>query len=114
MKSHSRVIPVLTLVLAGIAVPLSSQISELPEYQGETRRCPFSDPKIGWVQEQCGLDVEYTYIFVGTVLSSRDISDTEKRLEVTPHEMFRGVTATQLTVVAEQNGCEPGPRPGED
>lgn len=69
----------LTLVLVGIAVPLSSQISELPEYQGKTRRCAFSDP-IGRVQEQCGLDVDYTYIFVGTVLSSSDISDTEKRL----------------------------------
>jgi Carboxypeptidase regulatory-like domain len=107
MKVHAVMIPVLGLVLFGVARPLSSQV------KGKTISCGRSGV-LRRLGESCGLDVDYTYIFTGTVLSSTDISDTEKRLQVTPHEMFRGVTATQLTVVTEQDDCLPEFRAGEE
>jgi Carboxypeptidase regulatory-like domain len=112
MKVHAVTIPVLGLVLFGIARPLSSQIIEMREYKGKTISCGRSGLR-GW-GETCGLDADYTYIFTGTVLSRSDISDAEKRLQVTPHEMFRGVPATQLTVVTEQDDCLPELRVGEE
>jgi hypothetical protein len=107
MKIHAVWIPVLGLVLFGIARPLSSQV------KGKTISCGRSGilRRLG---EACGLDADYAYIFTGTVLSSSDISDTEKRLQVAPHEMFRGVPASELTLVIEQDDCLPELRVGEE
>src|SRR5690348_1354339 len=107
MKIHAVWIPVLGLALFGIARPLSSQV------KGKTISCGRSDV-LRRLSEDCGLDADDGYIFTGTVLSSSDISDTEKQLRLAPHEMFRGVPASELTVVTEQDDCLPEPRVGEE
>ena len=107
MKIHAVWIPLLDLVLFGMPRPLSSQV------KGQTISCGRSDV-LRRLSEACGLDTEYAYIFTGTVLSSSDISDTEKKLQVAPHEMFRGVPASELTVVTEQDDCLPELRVGEE
>lgn len=50
----------------------------------------------------CGTD-GYTRVFTGTVLSAVDVSDTEKRLELIPDEVFVG-DASELTATVNQ-GC---------
>src|SRR5215470_2257263 len=107
MKIHAVWIPLLGLVFFGIARPLCSQV------KGQTVSCGRSDA-LRRLGEACGLDADDGYIFTGTVLSSIDISDTEKRLQVAPHEMFRGVPASELTVVTEQDDCLPDLRVGEE
>jgi hypothetical protein len=113
MKIHAVTILVLGLVLFGVERRLSSQVIEMREDKGKTISCGRSGLS-AW-DGACPLDAdEYTYIFTGTVLSTRDISDSDKRLEVTPHEIFRGVPASELTVVAEQDDCLPELRVGEE
>src|SRR5512142_541866 len=98
MKKHAVWIPLLGVVWFGLARPLSSQV------KGKTISCGRSDA-LRRLSEACGLDTGDAYIFTGTVLSSSDISDTQKRLQVAPHEMFRGVPASELTVITEQDDC---------
>lgn len=107
MKIHAVWIPMLGLVLLGVVRPLSSQV------KGKTVSCGRSGV-LRRLGAACGLDAEYVYIFTGTVLSTSDISDTEKRLQVAPHEMFRGVPASELMVVTEQDDCLPELRVGEE
>jgi hypothetical protein len=113
MKVHPATILVLGLVLFGVARPLASQIIQMGEHKGKTISCGRSGLS-GWAGP-CPLDADkYTYIFTGTVLSSNDTSDSQKRLQITPHEMFRGVPSTELTVLAEQDECLPELRVGEE
>jgi hypothetical protein len=107
MKIHAVWIPVLSLVLFGIERPLSSQV------KGKSVSCGRGGA-LRRLSEACELDDEYAYIFTGTVLSSSDISDTERRLQVAPHEMFGGVPASELTVLTEQDDCLPELRVGEE
>jgi len=112
MKMHAVWISVLAIVLFAIARPLSSQIIEMREYKGKTISCALSGLR-GW-GEPCGSDENYAFIFAGTVLSTTDISDTEKTLQLAPHEMFRGAPTTQLTVTTEQGACLPEIHAGEE
>jgi hypothetical protein len=113
MKVHAVTILVLGLVLFGVERRLSSQVVEMREDKGKTISCGRSG--LSAFDGSCPLDDdEYTYIFTGTVLSAKDISDSDKRLEVTPHEIFRGAPASELTVVVEQDDCLPELRVGEE
>jgi hypothetical protein len=107
IKVRAVTIPVLGLVLFGLARPLSSQV------KGKTSSCDRSGV-LRRLNESCGLDAGDNYIFTGTVLSISDISDIQKRLQVAPHEMFRGVPAAELTMVTEQDDCLPEFRAGEE
>jgi hypothetical protein len=88
-----------------MVLPLTGQIILLREYHGETISCAQSGLR-GW-GEPCGIDDDYAYIFLGSVLSATKISDTEMRLQLIPHEVFLGNAASQLTVTTNQGACLP-------
>ncbi|MGO9087289.1 MAG: carboxypeptidase-like regulatory domain-containing protein [Candidatus Sulfotelmatobacter sp.] len=67
----------------------------------------------GW-GSPCGTDGSYEYIFVGSVQSATEVSDTEKRLQLAPQEIFRGDPASSLTVTTSQGACLPEILPGDE
>jgi hypothetical protein len=89
----------------------SAQIMEERQYHGTTITCMLSGLQ-GW-GSPCGTDGNYAYIFVGSVLSATEISDTEKRLQITPEKIFLGDPATPLTVTTNQGACLPEILPGD-
>jgi len=57
-------------------------------------------PSLGFNAWSCGTQ-GYTRVFTGTVRSAVDVSDTEKRLELIPDEVFLGNTS-ELTATVNQ------------
>lgn len=102
---------ILFAVLINAMPRVSAQIVEDREYRGKKIMCVLSGLQ-GW-GSHCGADGNYAYIFVGSVLSTTEVSDTEKRLQVTPEEMFLGDAASQLTVTTDQGACLPEILPGD-
>jgi hypothetical protein len=104
----------LVLLLVGLIYgtpKVSSQIVEDREYRGKKIMCVMSGLR-GW-GSPCGTDGNYAYIFVGSVVSATEISDTDKRLQVTPDEMFLGNATNQLTITTSQGACLPEILPGD-
>jgi hypothetical protein len=89
----------------------SSQIIEERQYRGKTITCMLSGLQ-GW-GNPCGTDGNYAYIFVGAVLSATEISEKEKRLQITPQEIFLGEPTSQLAVTTNQGACLPEILPGD-
>lgn len=88
----------------------SAQIMEERQFHGKKITCMLSG-LMGWGRP-CGTDGNYAYIFVGSVLSATDISETEKRLQIAPLEVFRGDPTNVLTVATNQGACLPDILPG--
>ena len=105
------VVLLVTTLLSGVS-PVSGQIIEDREYHGKRIMCVLSGLR-GW-GSTCGIDDNYAYIFLGSVNSATEISDTEKRLRLVPHEMFLGNAASQLTVTTNQGACLPEIAPGDE
>jgi len=82
-----------------------AQILEEREYRGEKIMCIQSGLR-GFAMP-CGTDGNYAYVFVGSVLSVAEISDTEKRLKIVPEELFLGDAESPLTVTTSQGACLP-------
>jgi hypothetical protein len=59
------------------------------------------------------MDGSYAYIFVGSVLSTTERSDTEKRLELSLEEIFLGKNIGRLKVSTTQGACLPEIFPGD-
>ena len=78
------------MVLVGTISNVSAQIVEVREYRGKTITCVLSGLR-GW-GSSCGTDGNYAYIFVGSVLSATEISETEKSLQIVQYEVFLGDT----------------------
>lgn len=94
------------------AIPYASaQIIEDREYRGKKIMCMLSGLR-GW-GSPCGTDGNYAYIFVGSVLSATEISDSEKLLQLMPQEIFLGDAASQLKVTTNQGDCLPEILPGD-
>ena len=91
--------------LIGTTSYCSAQIFEEREYRGKQIMCMRSG-LMGWGRP-CGTDGRYAYIFIGSVRSVTEISETEKRLQITPQEMFLGDFASRLTVTTNQGACLP-------
>lgn len=89
----------------------AAQIIEEREYRGKTITCALSGLR-GW-GSPCGTDGDYAYIFVGSVVSATEISETEKRLQVLPQELFLGNANSELTVTTSQGACLPEIMPGD-
>lgn len=103
---------IIVLVAAIRTMPhASAQIVEYREYRGKKIMCVLSGLQ-GW-GSPCGTDGSYSYIFVGSVLSATEISDTEKRLQVVPQEIFLGDSTSELTVTTDQGACLPEILPGD-
>lgn len=76
--------------VAAMVPTLSAVVVEMREWDGKQIQCMhgglgFFHPKF------CGtLDYAYERVFVGTVQSVTEISDTDRRLDITPDEVFLG------------------------
>jgi hypothetical protein len=86
-----------------LVVPsLSAVIVEFREWHGKQIRCihgglGFFHPKF------CGtLDYAYERVFVGTVQSVTEISDTDRRLDITPDETFLGDSKGPVSTTVNQ------------
>ena len=81
----------LALSLIGLVPFLSAVISEEKEYHGKRVTCLYSG-LIG-LARSCGT-AGFERIFTGTVISSTDVGDTDKVLEIAPDEVFLGDSKT--------------------
>ena len=56
----------------------------------------------------CGVRSDwYTYVFVGSISSITQAKGDEKRIQITPEEVFHGEPASPLTVLTSQAPCLP-------
>jgi hypothetical protein len=95
-----------------LAIPRTcAQIFEEREYHGKRITCVQSGLR-GFAMP-CGTDGNYTYVFVGSVLSVAEISDREKRLQLVPQELFLGDATSPLTVTTRQGACLPEIQAGD-
>jgi hypothetical protein len=86
-----------------LVVPsLSAVIVESREWHGKQIQCFHSD--IGFFHPKfCGtLDYAYERVFVGTVQSVTEISDTDRRLDITPDEVFLGDSKGPVSTTVNQ------------
>jgi hypothetical protein len=90
------------------AVPfLSAVIVEEREYHGKRVKCVHGG---AWIAETT-LGVYsrariYEQVFAGTVHSAVELTDTDKRLKITPDEVFLGDAAGEITAIVNQ-ACLP-------
>jgi hypothetical protein len=89
--------------------PSSAQEIEMREYRGKKIFCSV------WkgIETPCATRTAYTDVFIGSVLSTIETSNTELRLQVMPEEVFLGNATSRLTVNTQQGACLPALRPGE-
>ncbi len=88
-----------------------AQILEEREHRGKRITCIQSGLRGSTVP--CGTDGNYAYVFVGSVLSVTEISDTEKRLQLLSEELFLGDATSPLTVTTSQGACLPEIQAGD-
>jgi hypothetical protein len=102
----------LTLFLAAVCVvpSLSAVIVEEREYHGKRVTCVHGG---AWIAQRAqraqGVytrSLGYEQVFTGTVQSAVEITDTDKRLEITPGEVFRGDASGKVTATVNQ-ACLP-------
>ena len=98
-----------TFVLAAACVvpSLSAVITETREYHGKKVTCLHGG---AWMaQNTLGVYSSarlYEQVFTGTVQSAVEVTDTDKRLHITPDEVFLGVVAGEVTALVNQ-ACMP-------
>lgn len=95
------------LAVVCLVPSLSAVIAEMREYHGKKVTCLHSG-LFSTAGKICGTD-GYARVFTGTVKSSTEISDTDKRLELVPDETFLG-PATEVTATVNQ-ACMPENHP---
>lgn len=91
---------VFVLAVICLVPSLSAEILEMREYHGKQVRCMHGG---AWLNptHTCGMQ-RYARVFTGTVMSAVDISDTDKRLEISPDETFLGDSKSVVTVTVNQ------------
>jgi hypothetical protein len=113
--SPSRAHVISLVLLASIALwitpAVSAQIIELRDYHGKQISCARSGLN-GFVMP-CGIETWYEDIFVGSVLSVREIEGSERVIEITPEEVFYGNPPNALTVTTNQADCLGDITPGD-
>lgn len=79
------------------------------EYRGKKIFCTV------WrgVETPCATRTPYTDVFIGSVLSTIEMSEREQRLQVMPEDVFLGNATSRLTVNTQQGACLPAIQPGE-
>ena len=88
--------------VAAMVPTLSAVVVEMREWHGKQIQCMhgglgFFHPKF------CGtLDYAYERVFVGTVQSVTEISDTDRRLDITPDEVFLGDSRGPVSTTVNQ------------
>jgi len=87
------------LAIASLVPFLSGAIVEVREYRGKRVTCVHSG--LMGVAKACGTH-GYARVFTGTVRSAIDIGETEKRLLITPDEVFLGGSTDEVVAVTNQ------------
>jgi hypothetical protein len=99
----------LAFVLAAVCVvpSLSAVIVEEREYHGKKVTCVHGG---AWIAQSAQgaytRALGYEQVFTGTVQSVVELTDTDRRLEITPDEVFRGDAAGKITATVNQ-ACMP-------
>ena len=93
------VICVVTLTSADI------EFIDTREYHGKQISCVHSE----WLSptKSCGT-LGYARVFTGMVVSAVEISDTDKRLQLIPQEVFLGARGDEVTATVNQACLPPG------
>ena len=95
----------LIIVLCALSAA-AGQIIELREVNGKSFRCIHSG--LSSDLKDCGFHSDwYAYVFVGSISDIAPAEKDEKKLRITPEEVFRGEPPTQLTVLTSQGTCLP-------
>lgn len=100
-----RAFAVLTVVLAGLSAA-AAQIDEFRDVDGKTIECLHS----GLMSDLNDCDVRsdwYAYVFIGSISEVTPVGKDEKKLQVTPEEVFLGEPPTPLAVTTSQGACLP-------
>jgi hypothetical protein len=95
-----------TVVLAAMAIFIpcaQAQIIEMREHNGKELVCAMSGLRS--FAEPCGTDGYDAYIFTGSIVSVANAPENEKRLVLTPEEVFLGNVPAELTVTTNQGEC---------
>jgi hypothetical protein len=88
---------------------LSAVILDQREYHGKKFTCIYS---IVGFPRQCGPQ-GYSEVFTGTVRSTVDVGDTDKRLRLVPDEVFVGSPASEVTATTNQACLSPEIKTGD-
>ena len=110
-RAHVISLALLAFITLSITPAVSAQIIELRDYHGKQISCARSG--LHGFAMPCGIETWYEYIFVGSVLSVREIEGSERALESTPEEVFYGNPPTSLTVTTNQGDCLGDITPGD-
>lgn len=94
-----------TFVLAAVCVvpSLSAIITETREYRGKKVTCLHGGAS--GAQNTLGVYSRarlYGQVFTGTVQSAVEVTDTDKRLQITPDEIFLGDVPREITALVNQ------------
>lgn len=95
------------LAVAAMVPFLSAEVIEFREWHGKQIQCIHGG--IGFLHPKfCGtLDYAYDRVFVGTVQSVTEISDTDRRLDITPDEVFLGDSNGPVATTVNQACLSP-------
>jgi Carboxypeptidase regulatory-like domain len=99
-----RCIAMLSAVVCGLGFA-KAQIIEFREVDGKAIQCMHS----GLMSDlnDCGPKSWYTYVFVGYISAIIPADKDEKRVEITPEEVFHGEPPIPVTVLTQQGACLP-------
>jgi len=109
--SQQRTIAVLTVVVFGLGAA-AAQIIDEREVEGKTIQCMHT----GLMSDlhDCGFRSDwYDYVFVGSISAIAPADKDEKKLLITPEEIFHGEPPILLTVLTSQGACLPTLIPGD-
>jgi Carboxypeptidase regulatory-like domain len=86
--------------------PAAAQITELREIDGKMIACTRSGL---WSDlNDCGTQKDwYAYVFVGSITTIVPANKDEKKLQITPEEVFQGEPMSPLTILTSQGECLP-------
>src|SRR5215467_4120252 len=97
------------MVLATVSSCLgfsSAQITEFRQIGDKMVTCERSG--LTSSLKDCGMRSDwYAYVFIGTISAVSPIQDDEKRIQITPQEVFSGKPANPLTILTSQAACLP-------
>ena len=98
-----HLIAFLFVTITTLVVPAESQVFEDREFRGKDVLCGRSGLFSSVMY--CGLEPQYEQIFVGSVVSYTETSETEARLVLHPEEIFKGQPQGDVEASIVQLGC---------
>ena len=102
-------LPVFFLAATCLLPSLAAEIRETRVYHGKKVQCIHRGFSMIGGGRVCGTQ-GYARVFTGTVRSAVEISDTDKRLQITPDEVFLGGPIGEVTATVDQ-ACLPQNQP---